>query len=179
MPDVRLQLSVLRPAEDQGAVTSGGRPPLRPVHVSDIQHAVTEHYGFHEDALLTHRRYRKFSRARQLAMWLAQEMTDHSFVVIGNLFDRDHTTVMYACKVMPARLGNDSDLRADCQAIAARIELLRRCDPVPYPRPVSRGPGAAVDDALTILMAAMRRDPAGTMAKLIRRTADAADIENG
>ena len=43
-------------------------------------------------------RSRNLTRARQIAMYLCRELTDLSLPKIGETFDRDHTTVMYAYK---------------------------------------------------------------------------------
>jgi chromosomal replication initiator protein len=52
-------------------------------------------------------RARSVTHARQIAMYLCRELTDLSLPKIGQIFDRDHTTVMYAQrkinKEMPER----------------------------------------------------------------------------
>ena len=56
-------------------------------------------------AALTGRRMtRDVAWARQEAMWEMRTRTRHSTVVIGNLFNRDHTTVMHGVKAHEARI---------------------------------------------------------------------------
>lgn len=59
-------------------------------------------------------------------MYLAYEMTALSLPQIGRLFDRDHTTVLHATRLIPALMARDAALAADVSAIAAR---LRNDDP--------------------------------------------------
>jgi chromosomal replication initiator protein len=57
--------------------------------------------------------------ARQVAMYLIREMTDHSFPEIGQFFGgRDHTTVMYAVQKVAELLPNDP-------AIATRVREIQ------------------------------------------------------
>jgi chromosomal replication initiator protein len=50
-------------------------------------------------------------RARGLAMYLIREWTDSSYQSIGSMFgDRDHTTVMHACRKMEEELAKDPEL---------------------------------------------------------------------
>lgn len=151
--------------------------PLRRITISDIQHAVADHYGLGPLALLSDRRWRRFSHPRQLAMWLAQQLTTHSFVSIGDRFHRDHTTVMHACKAVPKRLQSDPELRRDCNAVLCRIDLIRRGNILPFPVPNGREDRPSVNSAVVVLAAEMQRDPAGTLAKLLRRTVDGPEIE--
>lgn len=167
-------VSLSRPNERRAAVTL---PPRR-VMIADIQRAVTEHYALGSDALLSHRRWRRFARPRQLAMWLAQVMTDHSFPTIGDLFNRDHTTVMHACKVVPVRLLLEPELRLDCRAVIDRADLIRRSNVIPFPVTKLRAGNSSVACAMSVLAAEMRRDLPGTLAKLLRRTIDGPEIED-
>jgi chromosomal replication initiator protein len=55
------------------------------------------------DELFGRSRRRKIARARQFAMWAARQH-GMSFSEIGSFFDRDHTTVMHACRAVEARM---------------------------------------------------------------------------
>ena len=49
--------------------------------------------------LLSKRRSRSVARPRQMSMFLAKELTNHSLPEIGDSFGgRDHSTVLHACK---------------------------------------------------------------------------------
>jgi chromosomal replication initiator protein len=66
------------------------------VSVKNIIKTVGEHYGFSEQEMTCKNKRQKLSDARQVAMYLANKMTRFSYPVLGKLFKRDHTTVIYA-----------------------------------------------------------------------------------
>jgi chromosomal replication initiator protein len=66
------------------------------------------------------RRSRTVARPRQVAMYLAKQLTSRSLPEIGRKFGgRDHTTVMHAVKKV-------DELREIDQNFAEDVELLRR-----------------------------------------------------
>lgn len=71
--------------------------------ILQIQTAVARHFGIRVDQIMSRRRSRCFSHPRQLAMYLARELTTFSYPQIGKYFGRDHATVIYACE----RVRND------------------------------------------------------------------------
>ncbi len=69
------------------------------VSIGNIQKTVADYYKIKLADLLSKRRNRFLARARQLAMALAKELTQHSLPEIGESFGgRDHTTVLHACR---------------------------------------------------------------------------------
>jgi chromosomal replication initiator protein len=65
------------------------------------------------------RRSRSIARPRQIAMYLAKNLTTSSYPEIGRKFGgRDHTTIMHAVKKIEELLIHDSELSDD-------VELLR------------------------------------------------------
>ena len=163
---------------DQSAIDrAGGVALARRPTIAEIKRAVTDHYGLVPDALESRRRWRWVTHPRQLAMWLSQRLTQHSCVTIGTAFKRDPTTVLYAWKVLPVRLMLDPDVRQDCHAVIARIDLIRRSNVIPFPNPSRRLASPTVESAAAVLAAEMQRDLPGTLAKLLRRTIDGPEIE--
>lgn len=70
----------------------------RPITVSMILEATSEQFGFEIADLTGKSRRRPLVIARQVAMYVARELTDHSYPAIAREFGgRDHTTVMHAC----------------------------------------------------------------------------------
>jgi chromosomal replication initiator protein len=70
--------------------------------------AVAEKFGVKGEALCGSRRTRTVVLPRQVAMFLARQLTDLSLVEIGRLFGgRDHTTVMYSCEKVAALIAAD------------------------------------------------------------------------
>ena len=66
-----------------------------PAEILDI---VCRYYQLTKEDINGSSRVKAIAMARQIAMYLCREMTDLSLPKIGELFGRDHTTVMYACK---------------------------------------------------------------------------------
>lgn len=83
------------------------------VTLDNIKKVVAEHYKVKVNDLLSKRRSRSIARPRQLAMLLSKELTNHSYPEIGQAFDRDHTTVLHACKKMKELLDEDRRLEED------------------------------------------------------------------
>lgn len=92
----------------------------RRVSVEDIQKKVAEHYNVRVADMHSPRRARLVARPRQVAMYLAKVLTDHSLPEIGRKFGgRDHTTIMHGVRRI-------EELSASDRALAEDLELLRR-----------------------------------------------------
>jgi chromosomal replication initiator protein len=111
-----------------GTTSQGSSKPRHPLDpssapsVTAIQEAVCAVLHLSRDELLSNRRTPRIARARQLAMYLARELTSQSLVQIAREFNRDHSTVLHAIRRIGANLTPDSDLQRD--ATRAR-ELLQ------------------------------------------------------
>jgi chromosomal replication initiator protein len=98
------------------AFSSG--PAAGPGSISEIQTAVGAHFGISTDELLSAGRSARIAWPRQVAMYLARELTSESLPTIGRQFGgRDHTTVMHACKRATARIADDSSAREAVEKI--------------------------------------------------------------
>ena len=86
----------------------------RLVSTDNIQRVVAEYYKIKVSDLNSKRRSRSVARPRQVAMYLAKDLTNHSLPEIGESFGgRDHTTVLHACRKIKELLESDSDIRED------------------------------------------------------------------
>ena len=85
-------------------VTRAEPPTLRA-----IQDAVCAAQGITREELLSPRRSTRIAHARQLAMYLARELTPLSLTEIARGFDRDHTTVLHAIRSVSSRLEPGSE----------------------------------------------------------------------
>ena len=84
------------------------------ITIENIQKTVADFYRIKVSDLLSKKRTRIIARPRQIAMCLARELTQFSLPEIGSAFgDRDHTTVMYACKTIENLRNSDSVLGTD------------------------------------------------------------------
>ena len=71
----------------------------RKVTVEEIQRKVSEHYNIRLSEMIGPKRVRNYARPRQVAMYLAKQMTSRSLPEIGRRFGgRDHTTVMHGVR---------------------------------------------------------------------------------
>ncbi|GAB6062687.1 chromosomal replication initiator protein DnaA [Deferrisoma palaeochoriense] len=92
------------------------------VTVEKIMKAVAQHFHLTAADLRGKRRTKAVAHPRQIAMYLARELTDSSFPEIGQKFGgRDHTTVMYAHGKISKALSSDPDLRAEVDAIRRKL----------------------------------------------------------
>ena len=86
----------------------------RMITIENIQKAVADFYQLRVADLLSKRRTRSIARPRQMAMFLAKSLTQHSLPEIGNAFGgRDHTTVLHACRKIDSLCETDARLRDD------------------------------------------------------------------
>lgn len=86
--------------------------------VAAVQNAVAGHFALSTAALLSRSRDPRSTWARQVAMYMARELTDHSLPHIGREFGgRDHTTVLHACRRVAARIAVDAAALADIAAL--------------------------------------------------------------
>jgi chromosomal replication initiator protein len=92
----------------------------RKVTIDEIQRKVAEHYNVRLSDLVGPKRVRTIARPRQVAMYLAKQLTTRSLPDIGRRFGgRDHTTIMHGIKKIEELMATDSQLADD-------IQMLRR-----------------------------------------------------
>lgn len=86
--------------------------------ISRIQTIVALSYDLNPALMPSPVRWRKAAWPRQVAMYLTRELTDHSLPSIGRYFgNRDHTTVLYACRAVEKRMAADPLYRADVETL--------------------------------------------------------------
>ena len=86
----------------------------RQVSVENIQKTTAEYYNIKMSDILSKRRSRSVARPRQMAMFLAKELTNYSLPEIGESFGgRDHTTVIHACKKINELRAFNLDIEED------------------------------------------------------------------
>jgi chromosomal replication initiator protein len=80
--------------------------------IAEIQAATCRHFGLSTDELVSSGRSPRIAWPRQVAMYIARELTDASLPAIGREFGgRDHTTVLHACRRASERMSADSASR--------------------------------------------------------------------
>jgi chromosomal replication initiator protein len=94
--------------------------------VAEIQGATCEFFGISPDELLSPGRAARIAWPRQVAMYLARELTGESLPAIGRQFGgRDHTTILHAWRRTSARIADDGASREAVE------ELCRTLDSTP------------------------------------------------
>ncbi|MHC4923383.1 MAG: chromosomal replication initiator protein DnaA [Planctomycetota bacterium] len=94
----------------------------RQVTIDSIVRAVTAHYSVKPVDLQSKKRSRSIAYPRQICMYLARRLTDHSLVEIGGYFGgRDHTTVLYAVDKITRETRIDEELRELLDALSREI----------------------------------------------------------
>ena len=84
------------------------------VSVDNIQRISSEYYNIRLGDMLSKKRSRSIARPRQMAMFLAKELTNHSLPEIGDSFGgRDHTTVLHACRKIHELRATNTEIEED------------------------------------------------------------------
>jgi chromosomal replication initiator protein len=91
--------------------------------VAEIQEATCERLGVSPEALRSPDRSARVAWARQVAMYLARELTDETLPSIGRAFGgRNHTTVLHACRRTSERMASDAEAFELVQTLTARLQ---------------------------------------------------------
>lgn len=96
--------------------------PSGPPKVRDIIAACAKFHGLTVERIVSHRRTGLLIRPRHIAMYLAREMTPHSFPTIGRVFDRDHSSVWNGARRIERSMLTDAKLAADVEMIQTALE---------------------------------------------------------
>jgi chromosomal replication initiator protein len=95
---------------------------VRKVSVLVIQRVVAEHFGLKPNILRARKRSKDIAYPRQIAMYLARELTDLSLPSIGEEFGgRDHTTVLHACEKIREDISRNPQLAQEIEELIGRI----------------------------------------------------------
>ena len=105
-------------------VLDGLYPQRRPVRrsIDEVQRATCEAFGITHEELLSTARAQRLAWPRQVAMYLARELTDQTLPAIGRAFGgRDHTTVLHACRRTAERIAADPEANAVVRDLTERL----------------------------------------------------------
>ncbi len=90
----------------------------RQITVENIQKTVADYFKIKVADLFSKKRTRQIARPRQVAMWLAKNLTSQSYPSIGESFGgRDHTTVLHAVRTIETLRGKDNELNHDVHVL--------------------------------------------------------------
>jgi chromosomal replication initiator protein len=108
-------------ADVEQALAESGQPTSPGRDVSAIVKRVATAFGVTEKELLGTSRLRGVLRSRQVAMYLTRELTGLSLPRIGAAFDRDHTTVLHACRKVAEEIASDAVLAKQVRELRASL----------------------------------------------------------
>jgi chromosomal replication initiator protein len=95
----------------------------RKVTIEEIQRRCAEHFNIKQADMQSPRRARQVARPRQVAMYLAKQLTTRSLPEIGRKFGgRDHTTVMHAVKKVEELCAADAGFSEDVDLLKRMLE---------------------------------------------------------
>ena len=93
------------------------------VTIEQIQRRVAEHFDVRLADMTSKRRPANIAFPRQVAMYLARELTKASLNEIGDAFGgRDHGTVLHACKLVKKRMHEQDSLRQTISFIDSSLQ---------------------------------------------------------
>lgn len=95
----------------------------RPISIQTIQSEVCRYFNISKSQLIGNKRSQSVVYPRQVAMYLARELTDLSLPKIGEDFGgRDHTTVMYANAKISKMISTHREIYNQIQELTNRIK---------------------------------------------------------
>ncbi|HEX8281297.1 MAG TPA: chromosomal replication initiator protein DnaA [Chthoniobacterales bacterium] len=93
------------------------------VTIEQIQRRVAEHFDVRLADMTSKRRPANIAFPRQIAMYLARELTKASLNEIGDAFGgRDHGTVLHACKLVKRRMQEQDNIRQTISFIDSSLK---------------------------------------------------------
>lgn len=91
--------------------------------VEAIKSTVCDRYNVRPAEMDSPRRARSVARPRQVAMYLAKQLTSLSLPDIGRKFGRDHSTVLYGVRKIEKLMEEDKALEEEVEALRRKLEL--------------------------------------------------------
>ncbi len=103
------------------AISQQGFHPDSPT-IAAVQAAVCVAFNVLPIDMISQRRGREVARPRQIAMYLARQLTPYSLPVIGRHFgNRDHTTVIHAIRTVERIIGDNPEFSAKVTTLQSAI----------------------------------------------------------
>lgn len=116
-PNLELAREVLR------KVAKRSSPVLS---IETIQRTVAKRFNIDEELLRAKTRKQEVVQARQVAMYLAKELTNSSLKTIGLHFGgRDHSTVIHACQTISDDMRHSPSLQSKVEELRRQFELMQ------------------------------------------------------
>jgi chromosomal replication initiator protein len=92
------------------------------ITVERIQEVVSAHFKVPLHLLMSNKRSKEVAMARQVAMYLARELTRNSLPDIGKQFHKDHTTVIHGCDKIRRLMESDELFKSEIGQLVSRLQ---------------------------------------------------------
>lgn len=100
-----------------------GKKVEETITIDKIKQVVVKYFGLKSQDMIIKKRTRKLVLPRQIAMYLARELTENSLPEIGENFGkRDHTTVIYAYETIKNKIETDKNISSQINEIISIIK---------------------------------------------------------
>lgn len=96
----------------------------KPLTIDSIVKAISDYFGVKPVEIKSKKRTKEIANARQIAMYVAKQLTPLSLSEIGRAFGgKDHATVIYACKQIEEKRRSDENLNKGIDHIIKKIKV--------------------------------------------------------
>jgi chromosomal replication initiator protein len=87
-----------------------------------IRDLIGDQFRVSVEDLRSRTRKRSVTFPRQVAMYLTRKFTTHSLADIGNIYNRDHSTVLYAIKAITKDISRESSIREQVELLCTKLK---------------------------------------------------------
>ena len=87
-----------------------------------IRDLIGDQFRVSIDDLRSRSRKRSVTFPRQMAMYLTRKYTSHSLADIGNMYNRDHSTVLYAIKTITKDMSRETSIREQVELLCTKLK---------------------------------------------------------
>ena len=94
------------------------------ININTIKKIVGKHFKINMEDFSSKRKTQSIAWPRQIAMFLANDLTDMSLPEIGREFNRDHSTVVHARDLVKEKIKNDPFFAAEINQILTDIKAV-------------------------------------------------------
>lgn len=94
---------------------------LRKLTIEEIQEAVAKKFNITVEQILSTERTQSLVTPRQLAMFIARQLTPKSLQEIAAAFEKKHATILHGVKTIRFRIDNEVDLRCNLEDVVTQF----------------------------------------------------------
>lgn len=98
---------------------TGGTPEITGETIRDL---IGCQFRVSVDDLCSRSRKRAITFPRQMAMYLTRKFTKHSLADIGNMYNRDHSTVLHSIKIITREMNQQAAVRQQVEILSGKIK---------------------------------------------------------